>query len=56
VHIVDGQQTIVGLGEHHWAMARALLDAVRPERDAMVSQYAPPAPGCKTASSTTTRT
>lgn len=39
VHIVDGQQAIVGLGEHHWAMARALLDAVRPERDAMVTLW-----------------
>jgi tetratricopeptide (TPR) repeat protein len=36
VHIVDGQQTIIAMGEHHWAMARALLDAVRPAHDAMV--------------------
>jgi tetratricopeptide (TPR) repeat protein len=39
VHIVDGQQSMVGLGEHHWAMARALLDAVKPERDAMVTLW-----------------
>ena len=39
VHIVDGEPTAVGVGEFHWDMARHLLDAVRPERDAMVNLW-----------------
>ena len=39
VHIADGQQTDIGLGEIHWEIARHLLDRVRPERDAMVNLW-----------------
>jgi tetratricopeptide (TPR) repeat protein len=39
VHIVDGEPTRVGLGEVHWEIARLLLDAVRPKRDAMVNLW-----------------
>jgi tetratricopeptide (TPR) repeat protein len=39
VHIVDGQQTDVGLGEAHWEIARLLLDAIRPGRDEMVNSW-----------------
>jgi hypothetical protein len=39
VHLEDGQQTAVGLGEIHWDLGRLLLDTVRPERDPMVNQW-----------------
>jgi tetratricopeptide (TPR) repeat protein len=39
VRIVDGAPTAVGFGEFHWEMARHLLDAVRPARDAMVDLW-----------------
>ena len=39
VRIVDGESTAVGAGEFHWEMARHLLDAVRPGRDAMVKLW-----------------
>ena len=39
VHIADGQQADVGLGEIHWEIARLLLDTVRPRRDAMVNLW-----------------
>jgi tetratricopeptide (TPR) repeat protein len=39
VHIADGQQTNIGLGEIHWEIARLLLDFVRPGRDAMVGSW-----------------
>ena len=39
IHMADGQQTAIGLGEIHWEIGRMLLDRVKPERDAMVSLW-----------------
>jgi len=39
IHMVDGQQTAIGVGDLHWEIGRALLDRVRPEHDAMVNLW-----------------
>lgn len=39
IHMADGQQTAIGLGEIHWEIGRMLLDRVTPEHDAMVSLW-----------------
>jgi hypothetical protein len=39
LHMVDGEASGIGIGETHWVMGRALLDAVRPGRDAMINLW-----------------
>jgi tetratricopeptide (TPR) repeat protein len=36
VHMVDGEATDIGIGDGHWTIGRALLDEIKPGRDAMV--------------------
>jgi hypothetical protein len=39
LHMVDGEASGIGIGETHWLIGRALLDAVRPGGDGMINLW-----------------